>query len=56
MPDGGSTYFVMILLTVRSSADVMVRLFCDSDIFMSDMLALLASCPSTYYVVVFVAS
>ena len=56
VPDGGSTYFVIILLTVRSIVDVIVGLFCDSAIFMSDMFALLASCPSTYYVVAFVAS
>ena len=56
MPDGGSTDLVIILLTVRSVVDEFVGCFCDSAIFMSDMCALLASFPSTYYVDAFVAS
>ena len=56
VPDAGSTDLVIILLTVRSVADVMVGCFCDSAISRSDMFALLANCPSTYYVVAFVAS
>ena len=53
MPDGGSTYFVIILLTVRSVADVIVGCFCDSAVNMSDRFAFRRSWASTYYVVAF---
>jgi len=51
--DGGSTEFVIILLTIVYVADVVVGCFCDSAINISDKFAFVASWAYTYDVVAF---